>query len=140
MSSNLRMSPGDSVQTDRKVWSPSLESLTFLRGCSPGRGCVQMHMPAYCTPLHTSLKGPEPYGRAEGHTRAWLGMARDMRQGQGQHCSVKCGRNIQAHTMGMDTWVQRGGEHLEAQVVTSQKEAFMGTVIMWGCQTWHPLR
>lgn len=25
-------------------------------------------------------------------------------------------------------------------MVTSQKEAFMGTVRVWGCQTWHPLR
>ena len=60
MSSNLRMSPGDSVQADGKVWIPSLVPGLPSRGCSPGRGCVQLHMPAYCAPSTPPWNGPRP--------------------------------------------------------------------------------
>lgn len=46
---------------------------------------------------------------------------------------------MHATWMGME-WVQRGWEPLATPATTNQKEAFTGTVRLWGCQTWHPLR
>lgn len=70
--------------------------------------------------------------------RPYKGMKRHGRGhgwGQGSTALSNAGRNMHSTRMGMDMGI-KGWGHLEAQVVTSQKEAFMGTVIMWGL--WHP--
>lgn len=73
---DLRMSPGDSVQTDGTVWSP-----TLVPGLPPEDALLAGAV-FRCTHQHTVpppcllRRGPDPYGCAEaiqGHEAAWLG-------------------------------------------------------------------